>query len=92
MSVSVEEGAADWDCAGVRGEVSVGSIHPPGILTHSQPVMPFVYVNSVMMKMVEREDSRKSSPPPERGGDRGDRGDRAERPERQERPPQEASA
>ena len=50
---------------------------------------------SVMMKMVEREDSRKSSPPPERGdrGDRGDRGgDRAERPERQERPPQEASA
>ena len=47
---------------------------------------------SVMMKMVEREDSRKSSPPPERG-DRGDRGgDRAERPERQERPPQEASA
>ena len=46
---------------------------------------------SVMMKMVEREDSRKSSPPPERG-DRGDRGDRGERPERQERPPQEASA
>jgi small subunit ribosomal protein S6 len=45
---------------------------------------------SVMMKMVEREDSHKSSsPPPERGGDRGDRGDR---PERQERPPQEASA
>jgi hypothetical protein len=41
------------------------------------------------MKMVEREDSRKSSPPPDRGGDRGDRGDR---PERQERPPQEASA
>jgi small subunit ribosomal protein S6 len=37
---------------------------------------------SVMMKMVEREDSRKSSPP----SDRGDRG------ERQERPPQEASA
>ena len=53
---------------------------------------------SVMMKMVEREDSRKSSPPPERGdrGDRGerggDRGDRPERAERQERPPQEASA
>jgi small subunit ribosomal protein S6 len=46
---------------------------------------------SVMMKMVEREDSRKSSPPPDRGN-RGDRGDRAERPERQERPPQEASA
>ena len=43
---------------------------------------------SVMMKMVEREDSRKSSPPPERG----DRGDRPERQERQERPPQEASA
>jgi small subunit ribosomal protein S6 len=37
---------------------------------------------SVMMKMVEREDSRKSSAP----SDRGDRG------ERQERPPQEASA
>ncbi|MBC8055711.1 MAG: 30S ribosomal protein S6 [Rhizobiales bacterium] len=48
---------------------------------------------SVMMKMVEREDSRKSSPPPDRGGDRGDRGgDRPERVERQERPPQEASA
>ena len=46
---------------------------------------------SVMMKMVEREDSRKSSPPPERG-DRGDRADRGDRPERQERPPQEASA
>lgn len=41
---------------------------------------------SVMMKMVEREDSRKSSPP----GERGDRG--GDRPERQERPPQEASA
>jgi small subunit ribosomal protein S6 len=40
---------------------------------------------SVMMKMVEREDSRKSSPPPERG----DRGDRQER---QERPPQVAAA
>ncbi len=46
---------------------------------------------SVMMKMVEREDSRKSSPPPDRG-DRGDRGERGDRPERQERPPQEASA
>ena len=43
---------------------------------------------SVMMKMVEREDSRKSSPPSERG----DRGDRGDRPDRQERPPQEASA
>ncbi len=40
---------------------------------------------SVMMKMVEREDSRKSSP----SSERGDRGDRAER---QERPQQEASA
>ncbi|CAN5800736.1 30S ribosomal protein S6 [soil metagenome] len=42
---------------------------------------------SVMMKMVEREDSRKAAPPPsdrpDRGGDRG---------ERQERPQQEASA
>lgn len=37
---------------------------------------------SVMMKMVEREDSRKSSPPPDRG-DRGDRGgERGERPDR----------
>ncbi|MDP9044301.1 MAG: 30S ribosomal protein S6 [Pseudomonadota bacterium] len=42
---------------------------------------------SVMMKMVEREDSRKSAP----SGDRGDRGgDRGA--ERQERPAQEASA
>ena len=45
---------------------------------------------SVMMKMVEREVSRKSSPPPERGGDRGERSDRGgDRPERQQ---QEASA
>src|SRR5438105_1916175 len=53
---------------------------------------------SIMMKMVEREDSRKAAPPSdrgdrggERGGDRGDRGDRPERapqPDRQ----QEASA
>jgi small subunit ribosomal protein S6 len=56
---------------------------------------------SVMMKMVEREDSRKSSPPDrgdrgDRGGDRGDRGDRGgdrgERPDRPQPQAQEASA
>ena len=47
---------------------------------------------SVMMKMVEREDSRKSSPPQDRG-DRGDRGDRPDRGgDRPERTQTEASA
>lgn len=51
---------------------------------------------SVMMKMVEREDSRKSSPSSDRGdrGDRGgDRGDRGgDRPPRAAPQPQEAQA
>ncbi len=46
---------------------------------------------SVMMKMVEREDSRKSSASSDRP-ERSDRGDRPERAERQERPPQQQEA
>ena len=46
---------------------------------------------SVMMKMVEREDSRKSSASSDRP-ERSDRGDRPERSERQERPPQQQEA
>lgn len=44
---------------------------------------------SVMMKMVEREDSRKTPSPSQ---ERPERQERQDRPERQERPPQEASA
>ena len=67
----------------VLAELETGFRFNDAVLRHLTVLQDeAVTAPSVMMKMVEREDSRKSSPPPERG-DRG---------ERQERPPQEASA
>ncbi len=81
----------------VLGELETGFRFNDAVIRHLTVLQDeAVTAPSVMMKMVEREDSRKSAPPSDRGdrgGDRGDRGaDRGDRPERQERPPQEASA
>jgi small subunit ribosomal protein S6 len=76
----------------VLAELETGFRFNDAVLRHLTVLQDeAVTTPSVMMKMVEREDSRKSSPPDrgdrgDRGGDRGDRGDR---PERQ---PQGASA
>ncbi len=72
----------------VLQELETGFRFNDAVLRHLTVQMDeAVTTPSVMMKMVEREDSRKSSPSSDRG-DRGDRGgDRAPRPA-----PQEAQA
>ena len=70
----------------VLAEIETGFRFNDAVIRHLTVLQDEAVIGpSVMMKMVEREDSRKSSPPPERG----DRGDRPERPDRQ---PQGASA
>lgn len=73
----------------VLGELETGFRFNDAVLRHLTVLQDEAQTGpSVMMKMVEREDSRKSAPPDrgDRGGDRGDRGDRnSDRPDRPER-------